>query len=246
MFNSRSAASATSSNSRYARPLVCGTAVADEGRRPGQPGLAHDVLEVGDVRALGEGHRLATVVDAVLRRDLLDVIGLHAELPESVHPVQDGARVAAVPALGRDHARHQDRAHPTHRRRAGLAHVVEHALPVRPQSRIARVEMRAEPVVVIEPPQRRARKQQVLVPPADGRFERRDRGGAVARVITDVDARVGLRKVAAGSAVELQEVVVALADDHHVATRRHDAADHVPDVAHEIPIRRDQRPARRA
>ena len=89
-----------------------GTAVADEGGRLRQPGLAHDVLEVGDVRALGEGHRLAAIVGAVLGRDLLDVIDAHAELAESVNPVQDRPRVPAVSALRRDHARHQDRRHP--------------------------------------------------------------------------------------------------------------------------------------
>ena len=85
--------------------------VADEGRRVRQTFLAHHVLEVGYVRALREGHRLTAIVRAVLRGNLLDVIDLQAQLSEAVHPVQDGARVAAVSALGGDHAGHEDGAH---------------------------------------------------------------------------------------------------------------------------------------
>ena len=243
MFSSRSAASATSSSSRYATPLVSRTAVADEGGRPRQPGLAHDVLEVGDVRALGEGHRLAAVVDAVLRRDLLDVVGLHAELSESVHPVQDGARVAAVSTLRRDHARHQDRAHPAHRRRA--------AAGARRRARTA------GPTTVADSARRDARGtrrsdrattatcRETAGTGAPGRWPRRAPRSRRRCRPGDSRRRRPCRSPESGTPVlpsNCKRLLVALADHHHVAARRHDAADHVPDVAHEIPIPRDQRP----
>ena len=181
---------------------------------PRQTGFAHHVLEVGDVGASFEGNGVALLVGAGLRRDLLDVVGLDAELSETVDPVQDGAGVPPVATLRGDHARDQNRAHPRHRPRARSTHVIENAPPIRPEPRIASLEMRPKLRVVIEPPQRGAGKEQVLAPSVNRRLERGDGGGAVAGVIASVDARLGLRKMAADSLSQLQQVVVAFADDH--------------------------------
>ncbi len=94
---------------RHARgPL---TGIADQRRDVRQPGVPHHVLEIRDVGTPFERDDKAVLVDAVLRRDLLDVVRAHAEPSEPVHPVQDGARVAPVSTLRRNHAGHHDRGH---------------------------------------------------------------------------------------------------------------------------------------
>jgi hypothetical protein len=97
--------------------------------------------------------------------------------------------------------------------------------------------MRAKSVVVIEPPQRRAGKQQVLVPSADGRVERRDGGSAVDRVIAGVDTASGPGKWPR-SAFECKRrspLLTTITSPPAGTT-----ADHVPDIAHQIPIGCDQ------
>ena len=126
--------------------------------------------------------------------DLLDVVGAHAKLSEPVNPVQDGARVAPVSTLRRNHACHHDRAHrapPPDA--AGARRTARTGGPTRAADNGRRDAPGTR--VVVEPPQRGAREEQVLVPSVDGRFERRDGGRTVARVVAGVDALVGCRKM---------------------------------------------------
>src|SRR5918995_3694808 len=92
---------------------------------------------------------------------------------------------------------------------------------------VAPLEVPCELSVVLQPPKRRGRKQQVLSPPLPELLQPPNRLGAVGRVIAGVLALLVLREVPPPPPIQLEQPLVALAHDQNRSLRRHHRSEDV-------------------
>src|SRR6266436_1628020 len=105
--------------------------------------------------------------------------------------------------------------------------------------------MLGEVLVELEPPERGGGHQEKLRAAGAGRFQFGDGLRAICGMMAGIVPVRRLREMRGGASAQLQQLMIAFADDSYRSARRNRRPGHFPNVAHQLAVLTQEQPARR-